>query len=693
MNLKYKFLITTVVLVVISITVASAVSYFITKNRMMEAIRGQIVQTVNATETHLHYWIERTQSDIAGWSSQKVYQIALKDNYIGISARNSANAQLKIIKNNFEFYENINIINLKGAIIASAVPEAIGKENLADREFFQQAMAGEDYISDVITYQVTGKPVFIIATPIKQKNTVIGVFNSVIKMDYFNRKFIDVVKVGQKGYAYLYNQKGLILAHSIEPAILKKDSAHFESERKEMMTAKEGLISYSSDGVKKIVAFKRSQFAPWAIGVEADTGEIMAPLKEIGYASFIAGFVAIIFLTFSMLYMTNNLLINPILKIVYRLKNMAEGEGDLTTLLEIRNNDEIGELGRQFNIFIAKLKKIIQEIAANTEIVKTSAADLTDLSNAMVASSNLTAVQTGNLAEGLAETNANINSMASSAEQMSTNAQNVSSVTEQISQNIAALAKAVEKMNESMQAIGQNSEAASAIASEAMTMAAKSTAKMDSLGKAATEIGKVTKMIKRIAEQTDLLALNATIEAASAGDAGKGFAVVANEIKILANQSAQAAEDIRQRIEGVQSESAQALDVIQEVSEIIRKINSTIAINTAAVTQQSETTTLTAANMAQLNNGVSSIAASISEVAEGVKDISMHTGETAIRVNSGTDSIHELNRVATDTSQGVRRVNSAAQELAQVADVLRQNVNRFKVNNSDVTVHSPPQLE
>jgi len=502
-------------------------------------------------------------------------------------------------------------------------------------------------------------------------------------MSHFNRKFIDVVKVGQKGYAYLYDQKSLILSHSAEPDILKKDLVHLESKRKKMITDKDGLISYSSDGVKKIVAFKKCQFAPWAIGVEADTGEIIAPLKEIGYTSFISGFVAIVFLTFSMLYMTNNLLINPILKIVYRLKNMAEGEGDLTTLLEIRSNDEIGELGRQFNIFIAKLKKIIKEIAANAEIVKTSAVDLSDLSNAMVASSNQTTVQTGNLAEGLAETNTNINSMASSAEQMSTNAHNVSSVTEQISQNIATIAKAVEEMNESMQAIGQNSETASAIASEAMTMAAKSTAKMGSLGKAATEIGKVTKMIKDIAEKTNLLALNATIEAASAGDAGKGFAVVANEIKILANQSAQAAEDIRQRIEGIQSESAQALDVIQEVSEIIRKINATIAINTAAVTQQSETTTLTAANMAQLNNGVSSIAASISEVAEGVKDISMHTGETALRVNSGTDSIHELNRVATDASQGVRRVNSAAQELALVADVLRQNVNRFKVNNSD----------
>jgi len=97
-NLKYKFLIPTVVLVVISITVASAVSYFITKNRMMEAIKKQIVQTVNATDAHLNHWIERTQSDIAGWASQRVYQLALRDSYIGIAARTPASTQLKAQK-------------------------------------------------------------------------------------------------------------------------------------------------------------------------------------------------------------------------------------------------------------------------------------------------------------------------------------------------------------------------------------------------------------------------------------------------------------------------------------------------------------------------------------------------------------------------------------------------------------------
>ena len=110
------------------------------------------------------------------------------------------------------------------------------------------------------------------------------------------------------------------------------------------------------------------------------------------------------------------------------------------------------------------------------------------------------------------------------------------------------------------------------------------------LGVSSAEIGKVVKVITSIAEQTNLLALNATIEAARAGEAGKGFAVVANEVKELAQETAKATEDISQRIEAIQGDTAGAVEAIGQIAEIIGQINDYQTTIASAVEEQTATT-------------------------------------------------------------------------------------------------------
>ena len=121
-------------------------------------------------------------------------------------------------------------------------------------------------------------------------------------------------------------------------------------------------------------------------------------------------------------------------------------------------------------------------------------------------------------------------------------------------------------MTASIGEIAKNSNEAATIAKEAVSVAGSANETIKTLGEASVEIGKVIKVITSIAQQTNLLALNATIEAARAGEAGKGFAVVANEVKELAKQTAQATEDISQRIEAIQAGSEGAVEAIGKVS-------------------------------------------------------------------------------------------------------------------------------
>ena len=678
LTLRNKFLIPVILVVMVSIAISSMISYHFAKDAMMEAITSQITQTARATEKRITWWIARTQQDITSWSDQKIYQMALNDDFMGKAARKNAQTALLKLKENYKFYQNIAVINTAGKIMVAAMPELIRKQNVSEENHFQEVLSGNLSLSDIFISESTLTPVFIISSPIRHKDKIVGVLSGIIELKQFNQRFVDTIKVGQNGYAYLYDENGLILAHHDNSNILKLNLKEIGLE-KDMLAKKEGLITYTFNNMEKLVAFKRISHTRWGVAVGAITAEIMAPVKTIGYTSFSVGLAVTLFLTIAIWLIFGKLIIIPVSDIVVRLKDIAKGEGDLTNRLEIPSSDEIGELANWFNVFVARLQKIFKKVASNTEVIRTSSGDLSGLSMRMLSSAEGMALQSAGIASSLEEISASGASMASATEEMSANAQNVSATTGQMVDNITSVTGAVEKISTSMNDIGENSEKASAIATDAMSLAETATATMNDMGIAANEIGRVTDIIKRIAEQTNLLALNATIEAASAGDAGKGFAVVANEIKELANQSAQAAGDIHNRIQGVQTNSDKALAVIKQVAGIIGNIHAVVNDHRTAVNEQSDLTSETASNMLQLNSDVSNIAASINEVASGINEISKNTGATASGINEITANINILNQAAGDANKGAVQVSTASQELAAVAVVLQKTVNKFKV--------------
>jgi methyl-accepting chemotaxis protein len=147
---------------------------------------------------------------------------------------------------------------------------------------------------------------------------------------------------------------------------------------------------------------------------------------------------------------------------------------------------------------------------------------------------------------------------------------------EQTTSNLAHVSSATEHMTSMIGEIAQDSEKARRITKNATDQTLQVTEKITQLGMAAREIGKVTETIAQISSQTNLLALNATIEAAREGAAGKGFAAVATEIKALAQQTAVATEDIKARIDGVQTATAVGIAEIGKVSQVIGEVNAIV---------------------------------------------------------------------------------------------------------------------
>ena len=198
------------------------------------------------------------------------------------------------------------------------------------------------------------------------------------------------------------------------------------------------------------------------------------------------------------------------------------------------------------------------------------------------------------------------------------------------------------------------------IAGEASRMADSATETIQLLNRSGAEISKVTETIKMIALQTNLLALNATIEATSAGEAGKGFAVVAHEIKELANQSAKAAEDIARKIEGVQDDTRKAVQVIQNVSQIIKDINASSGRISQSVEKQTRAATMISQNVSEANKGVGDIARSIAEVAKAAGDMSRNVAEAARGATDVSRNVGEAAQAARGISSDIHGVSNAS---------------------------------
>jgi methyl-accepting chemotaxis protein len=239
------------------------------------------------------------------------------------------------------------------------------------------------------------------------------------------------------------------------------------------------------------------------------------------------------------------------------------------------------------------------QVGASLASVGQATARLLEASNAMIASADRSATETGAVAAAAHEASTGVNTVAAAAEELSAS---ISEISRQMSQSTA-------------------------ISNDAMEKADKTDATIAGLATASQKIGEIVTLISNIASQTNLLALNATIEAARAGEAGKGFAVVASEVKNLANQTAQATQDITQQIGQIQDMTQQAVEGVRAISAVIREIGGITTGIAAAVEEQGAATSEIARNVQEVASAASQISESIAGVSSAVDRSSEVAGE------------------------------------------------------------------
>lgn len=482
------------------------------------------------------------------------------------------------------------------------------------------------------------------------------------------------IAVGETGYVYVVDSKGNYVisqdgkrdGESIWDAKDSDGQLMIQSMIKKALTLKPQEIAEErypwknpEDPAPRTKVVRFAYFAPWdwIIGAGSYEDEFRGAELAIVHTNrqgntIMAFMLGVCLIGLPLLWwLISRTIARPIRQTVAVLKDISEGEGDLTKRLTATSHDEIGDLARYFNEFVEKLQGIISLIAGNVQTVATSASGLTTTATQLASGAAQATTQSAQVAAAAEQTSASMTSMVAATEEMSTNVTTVSAAIEEFTTSVSEVAKSAER--------------AASVAADASQLVDASNTQIHDLGNAADQIGKVIEVIQDIAEQTNLLALNATIEAARAGESGRGFAVVATEVKELAKQTANATEDIRQRIHAIQGSTNLAVKSMGGISDVIGQVNELSRIIATAVEEQSITTKEIAQNVAQSSSAAQTVAQGVAESASASQEIA--------RI------IVDVDRAAKQAAEGASLTEMSGRELSTVADQLHSLVGQFRV--------------
>jgi methyl-accepting chemotaxis protein len=347
--------------------------------------------------------------------------------------------------------------------------------------------------------------------------------------------------------------------------------------------------------------------------------------------------------------------VRRLVRLQHSMKSIAAG--DLAAEVATNGSDEIAEMAGALQVFKDNMVESNRLRAERLETDKKAQAQrkaemqrLADEFEAAVGE----IVQT--VSSASTELEASATMLTTTAEHTQQLSGRVEAASQEASSNVKSVAAATEEMTASIAEISQRVQESNRIASEAVSQAEITDARINELSKAAVRIGDVVNLITTIAEQTNLLALNATIEAARAGESGRGFAVVAQEVKALAAQTAKATNEISSQIAGMQVATQDSVVAIKQIGTTIGRISEISASIAASVDQQGGATQDIARNVDQASNGTSEVASNIGDVNRGARE----TGSASAQVLSSAQALSgESNRLKLEVGRFLDSVRAA----------------------------------